>query len=399
MNENNLHNIIKNTAEDFIVDEIPLDFQKKPDGKYTIIKVRLTNWDTNRFVSVLARSLRISRKRITFAGTKDKKGITTQYFCINGAYSNELETLKDCEVMEVFRTDNMLRMGDLKGNKFSIRLNLEEVEDDHILNTNRSIVAGGGYWNLYGEQRFGTNRSNTHRIGEQIIRGNFEAAAKLYLYDPEFDSDGYRLDLSRDWNYKAALDNYPEYLGFERAILSHLASGGSFEESLDVLPKTLEIMFVHAFQSMLFNRMLKMRAEYSDSPDKVYVGDFVQQKDSYFNVSGELIEVTSFNYDKISKLSLENKVTAVMPLAGYETRLQSGIPGEIVEKTMKEFNVTREMFRIHKNEKLSSSGNYRGVRFIPIGFSCTNKWLNFSLGKGMYATTLIDQILENIKNR
>ena len=65
--------------------------------------------------------------------------------------------------MEVFRTDNMLRMGDLKGNKFSIRLNLEEVEDDHILNTNRSIVAGGGYWNLYGEQRFGTNRSNTHR--------------------------------------------------------------------------------------------------------------------------------------------------------------------------------------------------------------------------------------------
>ncbi len=399
MNENNLHNIIKNSPEDFIVDEIPIDFQRKPDGKYTIIKIRLTNWDTNRFVSVLARSMRISRKRITFAGTKDKKGITTQYFCINGTYSNELETLNDCEVLEVFRTDTMLRMGNLKGNKFSIRLNLEQVEDEDIINTNQFIVAGGGYWNLYGEQRFGTNRSNTHKIGEQLIRGNFEAAAKLYLYDPEFDTDGYRLDLSRDWNFKAALDNYPEYLGFERAILSHLASGGNYEESLDVLPKTLEIMFVHAFQSMLFNRMLKMRGEYSDSPNKIFIGDFVQQTDDYFNVVGELIEVTAFNHNKISKLSEENRVTAVMPLAGYETKIQSGIPGEIVEKTLEEFNVTREMFKIHKNEKLSSSGNYRSIRFLPNDFLCKDKWLNFSLGKGIYATSLIGQIIERLKKR
>ena len=36
MDENNLHNMIKNSPEDFIVDEIPIDFQRKPDGKYTI---------------------------------------------------------------------------------------------------------------------------------------------------------------------------------------------------------------------------------------------------------------------------------------------------------------------------------------------------------------------------
>ncbi len=399
MNDNNLRNIIKNTAEDFIVDEIPIDFQRKPDGKYTIIKVKLTNWDTNRFVSVLARSLRISRKRITFAGTKDKKGVTTQYFCINGTYSNELETLKDCEILEVFRTDNMLRMGELKGNKFSIRLNSDQVDDNVIENENRFIVSSGGYWNLYGEQRFGATRSNTHKIGEQIIRGNFEAAAKLYLYDPEFDSDGYRVDLSNSWDYKAALDNYPEFLGFERAILSHLASGGGYEDSLDVLPKTLEIMFVHAFQSMLFNRMLEKRKEYSNSPKAIFVGDFVHKTDEYFNIIGEQIEVTSFNFEKISKLSMENKIIAVMPLVGYETVLQKGIPGEIIEKTLEESNVHREMFRIHKNEKLSSSGNYRGVGFVPRDFSCVNKWLNFSLGKGMYATTLIGQIFENIKKK
>ncbi|EQD29525.1 tRNA pseudouridine synthase D, partial [mine drainage metagenome] len=223
----------------FIVEEIPIEIEKSENGKYTIVQVRLKNWDTNRFVSVLARMLKISRKRITFAGTKDKKGVTVQYFCINGDYSNELEKLSDCEVLDVFRTDRMLRLGDLVGNKFNIFLNLDNSDSLQLFEANAAIVNNGGYWNLYGEQRFGTSRNNTHKIGELILRGDFERAAKLYLYDSEFDHEDFRVNISKNWNYGKALKEYPNYLSFERAIISHLNSGGKYEDSFDALPRML----------------------------------------------------------------------------------------------------------------------------------------------------------------
>ncbi len=74
---------IKYNPGSFIVNEIPEKIHKNENGKYTIFKIRLKNWDTNKFVIYLSDYLHISNKRITYAGTKDKTGITTQYFCIN----------------------------------------------------------------------------------------------------------------------------------------------------------------------------------------------------------------------------------------------------------------------------------------------------------------------------
>jgi len=93
---------IKVNPQDFIVEEIPNDLKRVENGKYTILKVVLTNWETNHFVTHLARYLGMSRKRITFAGTKDKRAITTQYFCINGSVNADQIRIKDCEVEESF---------------------------------------------------------------------------------------------------------------------------------------------------------------------------------------------------------------------------------------------------------------------------------------------------------
>ena len=356
----NLDGIIKNSAEDFIVEEISGDVPRVDGGKYTILQVRLKNWDTNRFVSVASSILKISRKRITFAGTKDKKGITTQYFCINGNYSNELENLSDCEIMDIFQTDRMLTLGDLRGNSFRIRLNLEQDALTNINERNDKIIEKGGYWNLYGSQRFGTTRSITHLVGEMIVKGNFESAVKTYLYNSSTDKETFRVNLSLNWDYKAGLKEYPEYLNFERAILSSLSSGGRYEDAFDGLPRSLKIMFVHAFQSMMFNRMLELRSCTVSDPSEVLAGDYVQGMDEYSNTKGELIEVTEFNVEKINELSRRGKVTAVMPLVGYETMKQTGRPGEIVDSVCKEFDVKGEMFRIEKKMDMSSSGNYRG---------------------------------------
>ncbi|HKW42622.1 MAG TPA: tRNA pseudouridine(13) synthase TruD, partial [Thermoplasmata archaeon] len=69
---------IKGRADDFVVEEIPSALEPVLDGPVTIATIRVQNWETNRLVRELARRLHISRRRIGFAGTKDKRALTTQ---------------------------------------------------------------------------------------------------------------------------------------------------------------------------------------------------------------------------------------------------------------------------------------------------------------------------------
>ena len=119
---------IKMEAEDFQVVEIPQQVSMQENGKYTVLKLRLKNWETNHFVIEFSRYLGISRKRITYAGTKDKRAVTTQYFCINAEKIPEQIKIKDVEELDRFKTDKIIDLGDLLGNKFEIRVESQESE-------------------------------------------------------------------------------------------------------------------------------------------------------------------------------------------------------------------------------------------------------------------------------
>jgi tRNA pseudouridine13 synthase len=66
--------------EDFVVEELSLPPERKEGGEWTAARLRLRNWETNRLVKELSHCLAISRRRITFAGTKDKRGVKIQMF-------------------------------------------------------------------------------------------------------------------------------------------------------------------------------------------------------------------------------------------------------------------------------------------------------------------------------
>ncbi len=136
---------IKESPEDFVVEEIPLGLEPSEAGRYWVLKVRLRSWDTNAFLIELADRLRISRKRITYAGTKDKHGITTQYFCINAPVDPGSIRIRDAEILEWFRTDRMLRLGDLVGNRFRVRISsASDLRGGHVEETVREMLSKGG---------------------------------------------------------------------------------------------------------------------------------------------------------------------------------------------------------------------------------------------------------------
>ena len=161
---------IKATPEDFIVEEIPIQITKEEGGKYLILKVRLREWDTNKFLITLARRLGISRKRITYAGTKDKFAVTTQYFCINIQDNEELIGIGDAQILESFRTGRMLRLGDLVGNTFSIRITPDDgtpVSADRIMEIYGDVSGKGGFPNFFGPQRFVFPGSKFHGVKDR----------------------------------------------------------------------------------------------------------------------------------------------------------------------------------------------------------------------------------------
>ena len=346
---------IKQQAEDFIVEEITdqetLSINKKyefkqSEGKFLICTLKKKNWDTQLALRKIAKRLRISKNRIGFAGTKDKKAVTIQLISITNIEIEEVNNLKikDIEVTPLYYSNERISLGNLKGNHFKIKVYTNQ-KPKHITKIP----------NYFGKQRFGKTRPITHLVGEKIIRGSTKDAVLIYLtktFEKESEeAKEAREKLSEKMDFKEALDYFPNYLKFERILLNHLAQyPEDFIGALRVLPKTLKMMFVHAYQSYLFNKML--------------------------------------DYLIKNKLEVDE-----LPLIGYDSDLT-----DWQLKILKEENIKLEDFRIKEVPELSSPGFTR-KSFIEIKDLKTKQEedsviLEFSLTKGAYATTVIDFLFQ-----
>src|SRR5256886_3580808 len=113
---------IKSAPEDFVVEEISSPPAVSPEGRYAIAQVRVRNWETNRLVRAMARALHISRKRIGYAGTKDKHAVTTRLFSFEDVLPEAVQglQLKDLDILDSLRSDQPLDLRELEGNRVRV---------------------------------------------------------------------------------------------------------------------------------------------------------------------------------------------------------------------------------------------------------------------------------------
>jgi len=211
---------IKHQPEDFIVNEvIDLDIS---EGPYLYCEIEKRNWNTMSLAKRLAKELRIKEKEIGFAGSKDKKAITTQVFSFLKVSKEKISKLKilDVKIKVLGYGKERLSLGDLKANKFTITVrNLDKVFDGTVTEMK----------NYFGEQRFGIEKKN-HIIGKLLLQNKFkEACEELNLDVKENDYIGALRKVSRKemllylhayqswlWNIKARdiLSGKLELVGF-----------------------------------------------------------------------------------------------------------------------------------------------------------------------------------------
>lgn len=387
----------KAKPEDFIVEEIPVQIPRNDNGKYLIIKVKLRNWETNRFVTYISRQLQISDKRITFAGTKDRNGITTQYFCLNYQGNPDLENINDCEFIEAFRTDKMLSLGDLIGNRFYI--NTSRMTDASVVKElNDEMNMLGGFPNFFGYQRFGSKRPITHLVGREILKGDFRQAVMEYLCDPKFDTEPFRTDLLQTGDFVKALKDFPKHLNYERILIQHVVDTGDYESAIEKLPRTLQMLFVHAYQSYLFNLILSERIRKDQTLTEPHPGDQFVEVDQYFNPVSEPMNVNELNLSMIREKITEDRVRITIPLIGFNTD-DAILNQEDIRSVIDNEGLHKSDFRVRNHKNLSSSGSQRIISAKANDFSFSEGLFKFNLGKGIYATSYLREILkENMRN-
>ena len=396
---------LRSKPEDFRVFEVPREVRLTDVGKYVILEVTSKNWETNHLVREVSKRLKISRKRIKFAGTKDRRAVTTQLFSI---YYPEEELpeikLKDVEIRYMGRSDKGLEIGDLIGNRFHITI--REIENgeaaERIEKIHQQLKSIGGFPNFYGFQRFGSLRPVTHLVGKEIVKGDFDRAVDVYLtYTTEKEEERYRTARERfaaERDITKALSYFPKQLTFELTLLNELKRGKNSIEALQALPKNLLMMFLYAYQSYLFNRILSERIRRGLPLGGAIEGDLIVPLTKY-GEEDEIIPVTHRNIDKVNKMISLRKAAVTGAIVGYNTKFADGEMGEIERKVVEEEKIDIRDFIVPEIPFLSSHGGRRVLvseyrDFVYRFPDNSSVEMSFFLRKGTYATSLLREFMK-----
>ena len=402
---------IKSAPEDFVVEEISSPPAVSPEGRYAIAQVRVRNWETNRLVRAMARALHISRKRIGYAGTKDKHAVTTRLFSYEDVLPEAVRglRLKDVDILDAFRSDRPLELGDLAGNRFRIVVRDLPVEPEiaakTVEETARALRIAGGFPSFFGIQRFGSIRPITHVVGRHLVRGEFREAVEAYVANPleGEDPESYevRSALRDTGDIQTALRSYPKSYGFEKAILNHLAvEPTDYVGALRSLPFNLLMMFVHGYQSFLFNRTLSERMRRRMPIHEPVAGDLVLPADaSGLPDRSRTIDVTCDNLERAAKRCREGKAWVSAILFGSEPEFAGGEPGQIEKMIVASESLRPEDFIIPEIPRISSKGTRREIlapfRGLDVHVGEAAFSLSFELTRGSYATCLVREFTKS----
>ena len=165
--------VIRSSPHDFLVDEVFEELSYE-GGRYLVLEMEKTDWDTHHLIRELSRKLRISQKRFGWAGTKDKRAVTVQRISIMNLDEAELKriTLPGLKIKVLGRTNRSVSLGDLLGNRFRITIrDLACPEPGATLaRITEEIVQQKGVPNYFGAQRFGHDGGNVEQGRAMLAR-------------------------------------------------------------------------------------------------------------------------------------------------------------------------------------------------------------------------------------
>lgn len=399
----------KASVDEFRVTEISTYPRPDPSGTFTVLRVTSRDWEQHELGAAIARRLHLPPPAVQWSGTKDRRAVAERLLSYRGPPPDGPLGLPRVELLEAYRARDGLVLGHHYGNAFAVHVSELRVPPDEAVGAFRSTLGElrerSGFPNLFGPQRFGEVRPVTHEVGRWVVAGDLARAVDTYLTAlPEGRAESVSGDAARrayasHHDPARALAEFPPEYRFERALLERLARGQPAEQAFRALSRDLRLLFVHAFQALLFNRWMTRRWE-GDLPfDRPLPGDRILRVGRDGTVrSQDAVPVGTDNVRECTELVARGRAFVAGPLVGYETPLRSGAAGELLEGVLRDEAVDPRGFRLPSSPELASRGAWRPI-LVPapptgLAADAAGVWFRFALPKGAYATVYLREFLK-----
>jgi tRNA pseudouridine13 synthase len=434
--------LLKTRVEDFRVEESSKIPALDNKGRFTVARVTMTNWETNRFLRRLSRACGINRNRIFSSGIKDKRAITTQVLVIDAPTKRVGEVeIPDSSIEVLGRTHQKMTLGGHDGNRFTITVRgccdssgMPIDAKEAMLRVNQireglsKSLGSNVFPNWIGPQRFGSSRPVTPMVGKAVLEGDFEQAVDLYVgmegSRESDDSQGFRLSWRENKDPAQSLEIAPDRLGYEKSMLEHLVEKPKdFKGAFQTLPNSLQLLMIHSIQSMAFNHSLSARINSGLSLIEPTHGDLVAplQSDGRIDV-GKMASVSETNLHRCIRNCQLGRLVITGTLPGRDAVFAGGEPGKHEVCGVEKAGLNGISWVVPSIPRLTTSGTRRAlsvpfrdfsVEQAPESTSLSNRWedgpvkgdrwhpdgaclrLRFTLPAGTYATVLMRELMRS----
>ncbi|PJF18956.1 hypothetical protein PSACC_01217 [Paramicrosporidium saccamoebae] len=385
----------------------------QPVGQHRFLRFVLhkENMDTLEAVQLLSKRLHMSARDFSYAGTKDRRGITGQWMVgrsvtvgrimgINKLFEDGRLKVSNIEVAE-----GPLSLGDLAGNRFELIIRNVHGNDEESIEKTIGDFKDNGFLNYFGLQRFGTGNVSSHEIGLALLRGEYSTAINLILSPRDGEPDERAATARRHWketgDAQAAQTMFPHRYTAERQILAHIARNPNDANdhlgAILAINRELRLMYVHSVQSLIWNRMASERhvkhgrtvviGDLVDGPTMVTeenIGNYTAD-DLILPMPGyESVYPKSLDYAAALKdLSIDCMETAFKP----KNKALWDLPGAYRKVYVRASNVEHLLGRYSSTLEEISKSTLR-----PEGDHC-GLWIAFTLPSSCYATMAIRELM------
>lgn len=254
-------------------------------GEFALYRLTKCSLGSREAIDAVAERWRIPHEQISFGGLKDKHAVTRQFVTIaDGPRQNQRQTNFELEYLG--QTDRPFTSADIAGNGFRIVMRDMNDADVSAATVAISQVLADGLPNYFDDQRFGSLGQRGEFIAVPWCQGDYERALWLALADAnDHDSHidrGEKHVLREHWgDWSAIVSALPP--SDRREIVEFLVrQPRDFRRALAMVRSDLRGLWLAAFQSVVWNRLLANTLADLCRPEQIFSSECGQRPVAFF---------------------------------------------------------------------------------------------------------------------
>ncbi len=385
---------LRNSFQDFQVQElISLKgvVQERAPGLVPVYKVTKSGVDTPHVAREIAAMI---KSEVNYAGLKDKNATVVQYVSARSSRAAAPAELSGSRwEAQLVGFSRPVTRALLTGNRFRILVETPEELGADIEACFRAC-ADRRVANFYGYQRFGLKGGVNRRAGRAIVEKDFARATGLVLSEPREGEDESAIEARRlcgEGRYGEAVRLFSPRQDMERRVASHLSQKpGDHVGALRRIPIQIRRLLVNSYQAYLFNLVMSRAvAEEVDFSSARSGDNWARLKEGGLTVG---------RVHGVKEVPADGEAIPLVQIVGYAYRDYGSRFDSVLAAVMEEERVSPASFYIKEAEEMSSEGGFRPAPLLSSDRSFEREErgfvLEFSLGKGEYATVLLREVLK-----